>query len=440
MKRFLKYISALCVCAFLLGTAAVFASAASVKYTAGSVSGSQGSTVTVNVTLSGGVELWGSSVSLSYNSSELQYVSSSRGALVSTGSLNHSGSKVSFAGMLNTASAKKGGTVFSVKFKILKSSGSSTLTVTPGTGKDNCDYDGYAVSATGVSGKVTVTVPVTGITLNKSSATLKKGETVRLSATVSPSNATNKSVTYSTSNSKVATVSSSGLVTAKGGGTATITAKSGSKTATFKVTVTVAQTGLAASSSTSQIIELGASKRLYVSKVPSDATDSHTVSWTSADTSVATVSSNGTVTGKALGQTTVTAKANNWTVTFKITVAEDVPESSTGEETSAGETDPLESLTDDISSEFTEPSSQNGEMSVSGSETLPAQEGKSLFERVRQYINNIMNDESLKVSRFYCYGMMFVVFVITAAVCIPITAVITKSCCKKKKDEDISRN
>ena len=271
MKRFLKYISALCVCAFLLGTAAVFASAASVKYTAGSVSGSQGSTVTVNVTLSGGVELWGSSVSLSYNSSELQYVSSSRGALVSTGSLNHSGSKVSFAGSLNTASAKKGGTVFSVKFKILKSSGSSTLTVTPGTGKDNCDYDGNAVSATGVSGKVTVTVPVTGITLNKSSATLKKGGTVQLSATVSPSNATNKSVTYSTSNSKVATVSSSGLVTAKGGGTATITAKSGSKTAKFKVTVTVAQTGLAASSSTSQIIELGASKRLYVSKVPSDA-------------------------------------------------------------------------------------------------------------------------------------------------------------------------
>ena len=68
-------------------------------------------------------------------------------------------------------------------------------------------------------------IQVTGITLNTYSVTLPIGDTKQLSATISPSNATNKSVTWSTSNSSVATVSSSGLVTAKSTGNATIACK-----------------------------------------------------------------------------------------------------------------------------------------------------------------------------------------------------------------------
>ena len=68
-------------------------------------------------------------------------------------------------------------------------------------------------------------VCVTSITLNTSSASLKVGETKQLTATVSPSNATDKSVSWSSSNSSVASVNSSGLVTAKGAGTATITCR-----------------------------------------------------------------------------------------------------------------------------------------------------------------------------------------------------------------------
>ena len=82
-------------------------------------------------------------------------------------------------------------------------------------------------------------VAVSSVSLNKTSATLAPGKTVQLSASVSPSNATNKTISWTTSDSAVASVNSSGLVTAKKPGTATITAKSSNgKTAACKITVT----------------------------------------------------------------------------------------------------------------------------------------------------------------------------------------------------------
>lgn len=82
--------------------------------------------------------------------------------------------------------------------------------------------------------------PVTGVTLNKTTLSLNVGDTQTLTATISPSNATNKSVSWSTTNSSIATVSSSGVVTAKAAGTATITVKTsdGEKTANCTVSVT----------------------------------------------------------------------------------------------------------------------------------------------------------------------------------------------------------
>lgn len=88
--------------------------------------------------------------------------------------------------------------------------------------------------------KVTVKQPVKSIKLNKTSATLKKGSSLTLKAAVAPNSANNKAVTWSSSNKKVATVSSKGVVKAVGNGTATITvkAKDGSgKKATCKITV-----------------------------------------------------------------------------------------------------------------------------------------------------------------------------------------------------------
>ena len=80
-------------------------------------------------------------------------------------------------------------------------------------------------------------VAVTGVSLNKGSLSLEVGETATLKATVKPDNATDKSVTWSSSNKKVATVDKSGKVTAVAEGTAKITAKAGDKTATCTVTV-----------------------------------------------------------------------------------------------------------------------------------------------------------------------------------------------------------
>ena len=81
-------------------------------------------------------------------------------------------------------------------------------------------------------------IPVSSVTLSKTSAELIIGNTLQLTATVSPSNATDKSVTWTSSNSTVASVSPTGLVTAKAIGSAVITVKAGSKSGTCAVTVT----------------------------------------------------------------------------------------------------------------------------------------------------------------------------------------------------------
>lgn len=73
--------------------------------------------------------------------------------------------------------------------------------------------------------KVTVKQPVTSIKLNKTSATLDKGKSLTLKATVLPGNANNKSVTWSSSNEKVATVFPKGVIKAVGNGKAVIVAK-----------------------------------------------------------------------------------------------------------------------------------------------------------------------------------------------------------------------
>ena len=88
----------------------------------------------------------------------------------------------------------------------------------------------------------TVIIPTTGITLDQTSGTLTEGDTVTLTATVSPDNATYKTVTWETSNSSVATVAD-GVVTALRAGTATITAKTadGNFTATYTLTVEAVQ-------------------------------------------------------------------------------------------------------------------------------------------------------------------------------------------------------
>ena len=167
------------------------------------------------------------------------------------------------------------------------------------------------------SGQVLMTlkpvVLVTGVTLNKSTADLKIGETLTLGATISPSNASNKELIWASENTSVATVSN-GVVTAKGAGTATITATatdgSGEK-ATCTVTVTkpvVLVTGVTLNKNTANL-NIGETLTLTATVSPSNVSNKE-LTWTSNNTSVATVS-NGVVTAKGVGTATITATATD---------------------------------------------------------------------------------------------------------------------------------
>ena len=164
--------------------------------------------------------------------------------------------------------------------------------------------------------KIPTVVKVSKLALNQTSVSLtKKGQTYQLKATASPSNATNKSVTWQSSNTKVVTVNSSGNLTAVGNGSATITAtaKDGSKkTATCKVTVkipTVVKVNSVSLNYTDvRLSSKGQTLQLTATVSPSNAANK-SVKWTSSNTKVATVSSSGKVTAVANGNTIITATA-----------------------------------------------------------------------------------------------------------------------------------
>ncbi|WP_179211705.1 Ig-like domain-containing protein [Secundilactobacillus pentosiphilus] len=83
-------------------------------------------------------------------------------------------------------------------------------------------------------------IPVTGISLDKTTASVEVGKTVKLTATVTPNNATDATPVFTSSDATVATIANDGTVTAVKAGTATITVTAGGKTATSAITVTAA--------------------------------------------------------------------------------------------------------------------------------------------------------------------------------------------------------
>jgi len=166
--------------------------------------------------------------------------------------------------------------------------------------------------------EVTVTSqPVSSISV-QSSLSLEVGGSYTLTPTVYPSNA-ETSYTWSSDNSSVAAVSQYGVVTAKGAGTARITVKTDNgKSATCKVTVTAKSvTGVSVKSSLS--MEVGETYTLTPAVTPSDAETSYT--WSSDNSSVATVSQYGVVTAKRAGTAKITVKTDNGkSATCKVTV------------------------------------------------------------------------------------------------------------------------
>ena len=160
-------------------------------------------------------------------------------------------------------------------------------------------------------------VEVTGVKLDKSAATIMNGDTTTLVATVSPANATDKTVIWTSEDSSVATVDANGVVTGVGAGTATITAttQSGNKTASCAVTVVNVMLD-----KTSESVKVG--ETVTLTATVSSRLSSQAVNWTSSDDNVATVDANGVVTGVSVGTVTITATtvSGNYTATCSVKV------------------------------------------------------------------------------------------------------------------------
>ncbi|MBR3095684.1 MAG: Ig-like domain-containing protein, partial [Clostridia bacterium] len=162
--------------------------------------------------------------------------------------------------------------------------------------------------------RILVETKVSGITLDKKELRLGVGDTRRLIASVAPTTATNKKVIWKSGNETVATVSETGEITAKSLGVAVITAttEDGKKAASCTVTVLVPVSSITLSTSTLRLTK-GEQATLTAVIDPANATY-QTVVWSSDNSLIASVSSNGVVTGNDRGNAVITAMSEDGTV------------------------------------------------------------------------------------------------------------------------------
>jgi uncharacterized protein YjdB len=180
----------------------------------------------------------------------------------------------------------------------------------------------------GKSGSASVNVtlaPVATVTVTPPTASVIQGQTQALSATLKDAlgnTLTGRTITWTTSAPSFATVSSSGVVTAVAVGSATITATSEGKTGTATITVTPIPVATVTVSPASTSVKKGDTKTL--SATTRDANGNvltgRVVTWSSSDTSKATVSSTGVVTGVAAGSVVITATSEGKSGTSTVTV------------------------------------------------------------------------------------------------------------------------
>ena len=184
---------------------------------------------------------------------------------------------------------------------------------------------------------ITVAEPVpTRIAVTPSSHTLEAiGATVQLTATVRDqrnNDMSGQTITWSSGNETVATVSGTGLVTAVGNGMAEITAKSGSLSANATITVaSPVATSITVEPSSHTLEMIGATVQLTatVRDQNENVMMDVTVTWSSGDESVATVSDQGLVTATGNGMAEITAQVGDAMGTAAITVSEPVATSIT---------------------------------------------------------------------------------------------------------------
>ena len=221
------------------------------------------------------------------------------------------------------------------KYRVIFTNGSGAQT--PGASQPGIEFsgkvswDGSSSTVTAVNCNIQQPIPVESVTISGNGVSdgklsLKVGASAQLTATVKPDNATNKTVSWDSSDNSVAKVSD-GKVTALKAGTATITATAGDISSLITVTVAdvpVPVTSVSVSgdgvSGGKLSLKSGASAQLTATVKPDNATD-RKVTWTSSDSSVANVMGTGVVTaGSKAGKATVTATAGGKSASVEVTV------------------------------------------------------------------------------------------------------------------------
>ena len=160
---------------------------------------------------------------------------------------------------------------------------------------------------------VTVKRPVESIALDRTSLFVYNGKTETITATLTPSDASNTAVTWASSDMSVATVSSSGVITGvtRGNAVITATAVGGSNVkASCNVEVRQYVTGITLDK-TSIVLNAGKEQTLAVTGITPDNVNDKTVIWSSSNPSIATVNENGNITAISEGKVTITATAND---------------------------------------------------------------------------------------------------------------------------------
>lgn len=195
-----------------------------------------------------------------------------------------------------------------------KKAGTATITVTLASGAKATVR--VTVKKTAVrTTKLSVTAK--GAVLKDSKVTLKKSTRMNLIASVTPLTSSDK-VTYSSSNTKVATVSAKGTVLAKNAGTAKITVKSGTKKVVITVKVPKVSTTAIGGIPAKLTIKKGKTVTLKPVITPSNSDDK--VSFSTSKKSVAAISTAGKITAKKKGTAVITVKSGKVKVTCKVTV------------------------------------------------------------------------------------------------------------------------
>lgn len=176
----------------------------------------------------------------------------------------------------------------------------------------------------GIKGQCKVTVnkrvvEVSGISLDKSEATIGIGELLELNATVTPAEATSKTIDWTSSDKSVATVDANGIVKGVKDGEATITAAAGGKEAKCKVTVVnnnVVSIAFTGASAEAKVVEAGSQESIAVEFTPKNPNNKD-LTWTSSNTELATVEASGdglakvTFSSTKFGAVTITAASKS---------------------------------------------------------------------------------------------------------------------------------